>query len=441
MSLVLTDKEKNKLLTKKKFTISQENLLKNLEFSSNIFLKFIINSEISQNNLNYKELNPLIWQYGHVIFFYINHVIKNLEKINPFTIYYDKINFYDSFITNLELRNDKNNLLKFDECKLLYINVIAWIKNYICKNNLNYKINYLITLGILHNEMHNEAFIFTNFKLNLKTDINYIIIKKNILIKDIEFINYKSGSFIHGSKKNKKKFIFDNEIPSFKKKIKEFSISKYPITEYMYTQFIINNGYSINKYWSQEGINWKKKNNIKLPLYWIKEKNIYYKLINGQKYNTLTNLPMSNISFYEANAYCKWRNLRLPTESEYEYMATNKGKTLYPWGNLKPNNNLCNINYKNNIVEVNSFLRGDNFLGVSQLIGNIWEWCQEPIYPYDGFIIDPIYREMSYPFFGYKIICKGGSFAVSDFLIHPNYRNAQYPDCRIQFIGFRVCKI
>ena len=42
-------------------------------------------------------------------------------------------------------------------------------------------------------------------------------------------------------------------------------------------------------------------------------------------------------------------------------------------------------------------------------------------------------------FFGFKKICKGGCFAVSDLLIHPKYRNAQYPDCRIQFIGFRVC--
>ena len=41
-------------------------------------------------------------------------------------------------------------------------------------------------------------------------------------------------------------------------------------------------------------------------------------------------------------------------------------------------------------------------MGIHQLIGNAWEWCQEAIYPYDGFVIDPVYREMSYPFFGYK---------------------------------------
>ena len=53
--------------------------------------------------------------------------------------------------------------------------------------------------------------------------------------------------------------------------------------------------------------------------------------------------------------------------------------------------------------------------------------------------MDCVYKEMSYPFFGKKKICRGGCFTVNDFLIHSKYRNAQDPECRIQFIGFRVC--
>ena len=104
------------------------------------------------------------------------------------------------------------------------------------------------------------------------------------------------------------------------------------------------------------------------------------------------------------------------------------------------------IDYFNTYINPNIFTNKTNdrydslnFDHVSQLIGNIWEWCEESIYPYDGFTIDPVYREMSYPFFGFKKICKGGCFAAPDFLIHPRYRNAQQDDCRLQFIGFRVC--
>ena len=150
---------------------------------------------------------------------------------------------------------------------------------------------------------------------------------------------------------------------------------------------------------------------------------------------------MINVSWYEACAYCRWKKVRLPMESEWEYLSTNKGSTKYPWGDSEPNINRCNLNYNNGgTVNIFEFKCGNNKNGVSQLFGNVWEWCQEPIYPYNGFEIDPVYREMSYPFFGFKRICKGGCWAVPSFLINSRYRNAQMPNCRMQFIGFRVCK-
>ena len=211
----------------------------------------------------------------------------------------------------------------------------------------------------------------------------------------------------------------------------------------MFSLFIRDCGYENDDYWCYNGLLWKNNNDIKLPLYWIYDykEEIYYKMVNNEKISINSNIPISNISYYEAKAYCKWKNVRLPSESEYEYISTNCGSTKYPWGNKKINDSFANINYNNNILDVNAYKEGNNYKEVSQLIGNIWEWCEESIYPYDGFTMDPIYRDMSYPFFGFKKICKGGCFAVADFLIHPKYRNAQHPDCRIQYIGFRVCKI
>ena len=148
------------------------------------------------------------------------------------------------------------------------------------------------------------------------------------------------------------------------------------------------------------------------------------------------NYPVVN-SWYEANAFCKWLGGRLPTESEWEYVATNNGTTKYPSGNTK----IGNLDYYiGDVVPISSYPAGDTFhktdkneRGIIQLLGNVWEWCEDVFYPYDGFTIDPIYREFSYPFFGYKKILRGGSWAVPHILINSKYRNAQAPDCQYQY--------
>lgn len=180
-----------------------------------------------------------------------------------------------------------------------------------------------------------------------------------------------------------------------------------------------------------------------MPLYWkyVSTLGSIMKLEWGLLKSIDPNKPIVNISWYEANAYCRWANCRLPTESEWEYLATNGGTTKYPWGNKNLNDSFANLNYKfDGVVDVDLYIGGTNNDGIQQLFGNCWEWCQEPIYPYNGFEIDPVYREMSYPFFGFKKICRGGAWCVPDFLINSKYRNAQMPDCRIQYIGFRVVK-
>lgn len=429
-----------KILKETKLKKNKSQLLNYLNQTKKRFFQY---SKESSNSLgNEKYVNPLQWQIGHVIFFYSNLILKNLKNcpnISYIENYNQYVDFYDSFKTPLKNRNG-NLLLDSNVLYQYYNNIINILIDYINNNDLCNIESYLIMLGILHNEMHNEAFIFT--KLSITNIIDFEINPSNDkLIENIIFIKYNQNKFIQGINDDNNFLIFDNEKPCFESHVNNFEISQYPITEFQYLQFILNNGYKNEKLWCRNGWKWKEENNIKVPLYWIKKDLKYYKKINNKLISIETNLPVVNISYYEASAFCKWKKGRLPLEKEYEFVTTNEGKTFFPWGNNINNmNDICNLNYNNYIKPVNEYKEGNNLKGVSQLIGNVWEWCEEPIYPYNGFTIDPVYREMSYPFFGFKKICKGGCFAVPDYLIHPKYRNAQYPDCRIQFIGFRICK-
>tara|TARA_B110000908_G_C10264915_1_gene462810 strand:- start:2755 stop:4107 length:1353 start_codon:yes stop_codon:yes gene_type:complete len=410
------------------------------------FLEPLLNKDIEgyerKDKLGY--INPLVWELGHVLYFWEYKTLRLLFNLDEFQhcVVDNSEKMFNSHIVSREERFEmRYNLKKIINA---YHNTIQYMINKLESKSfeLNSTTSYLIMISILHNEMHNESFLFSSQLLNLSKPCLLEIDKTQNYncITNIEMIDITGFKYQQGIDRDTYNFTFDNEMPSFFTNVDDFKVSKYPITQYQYLQFIKANGYYEKKYWLHQGWQWVKKNNINKPLYWEKIKDKWYVKKFGKLYLLQDNIPVHNISWYEANAYCKWKDVRLPTETEWEFMATNGGTSLYPWGNRKINEEYCNINYKyDGPVRVEKYMTGDNYHRVSQLIGNVWEWCQEPIYPYDGFKIDPVYREMSYPFFGHKRICRGGSWAVSDFLINSKYRNAQMPDCRLQYIGFRVC--
>jgi len=426
--------------------IRTKSITKNLLFE-------LLDGDILNNKIDDKFdlINPLHWEFGHVISFWINKcydlIIKNLKL----KIILKNDHLYDSFRTSKEMRFDLlYSLDKVKELNQKYDYCINNLMRYLLEEKshlLDSDITYIIMLSLLHNEMHNESFCFSRQLLSLpKPNANNLFNTIDRYLSDpikIDFVNISGGSFMQGWNDNESNFAFDNEKPEHLVKIKSFSMSKHKITQYQYILFIENNGYTNKEYWTPEGWFWKEKNNISLPQYWRynKEKNVYQRKKWNKWVQVEPNLPIFHISWYEAMAFAKWMNCRLPTESEWEFMSTNKGKNKFPWGDSNPNKSNSNINYYLDGPCDVDIHNGVNKFNIEGLIGNVWEWCMEPIYPYDGFKIDPIYREMSYPFFGYKRVCRGGSWCVADYLINSKYRNAQTPDCRIQYIGFRIVKL
>ena len=413
-------------LIKRNFKINKQELITILNSTFYYTRNIIRDYDFSKvSNSNKHNMNPLIWEFGHFLFFWEYLIIRNLDYHMDFKNNYIpklKKEYYDSFLLSKDNRYHYiDELIKPDELNKI-MNNIQNLMLEVIENKLNTINMYLIYLGCSHQHMHNESFIYTMNQLDVPFEFknNYDYIEP--IYSYMEMVQIKGGEYIQGINYNDKYFYFDNESPGFRVNIDNFSTSKHPITNYQFLQFVKDGCYGMKRLFSPEGYRYIEKNNIMMPSSWVYKDGEFYEKLFGRLIRLRYNHPVS-VTWYEANAFCKFYGYRMLKEKEWEYLAkSNK-------------NSNCDYNYPQSILKE----KNEN-MGVYGLYGNYWEWCEDPIYPYDGFVIDPVYREMSYPFFGFKKICRGGAWCVPKFLPTRTYRNAQMPDCYYQFITFRVCK-
>jgi len=160
---------------------------------------------------------------------------------------------------------------------------------------------------------------------------------------------------------------------------------------------------------------------------------------------------MIHVNWYEAEAYCRWANRRLPTEAEWEMAAScepssNDGvvanrKRVYPWGDEPPTTERANLDwFAMGCIEVDALASGDSAFGCRQMIGNTWEWTATNFGPYPGFGPGP-YKEYSAPWFDDHKALRGGCWATRSGMIRNAYRNFYTPDRRDVWAGFRTCAV
>ncbi len=177
--------------------------------------------------------------------------------------------------------------------------------------------------------------------------------------------------------------------------------------------------------------------------------------------------PVTQVSWYDAMAYAKWANKRLPTEAEYEYaMRAGNNNNMYPWGNdivndhTKTGNFLQgNFPYNNTVTDgfeyvapVKSF--PSNAYGLYDIAGNVWEWTMDwygaayykQLLDSQGTAVDPQGPEKTMEVYDPRAINKvvrGGSFLCNDDWCS-GFRNARRmrlsPDSGMQHVGFRCAR-
>ncbi len=388
-------------------------------------------------------MSPPKWHLGHVSWIY-EAIMSKLDKNYEF---YSKefSEYLNSYYQQFGIPHDKGSRgivsrPTVDQIFQYFNNVNQRVELFIKSKTLSDEDVRLITMGFHHECQHQELLVYD--LQNLLAD-QYNPVKKSkkpisIEIKQ-ESVNINGGIYNMGY--NGEDYCYDIELPEHKVYLNDYKMDIFPVTNQQYLKFIEDGGYETYKYWLSDGWEKVKTNDWTAPMYWEKIDGIWMvKNFQGLR-NVSPKEPVCHVSYYEAEAYCKWAGKRLPTEAEWEKAAcwdeNKKQKTVFPWGNDLPTQQNANLLESHiwRCTDIGSYPESHSHYGCHQMIGDVWEWTASEFTGYPGF--KSSFDEYNDKWFTNQKVLRGGSFGTPKMSVRGSYRNFFRLDERWLFSGFR----
>lgn len=243
--------------------------------------------------------------------------------------------------------------------------------------------------------------------------------KTTIIGKDgVQMALIPAGEFLMGTPIPEGQGGEFDEYPQHSVYLDAFYIDKYEVTNAQYQKFMETTGHAAPAYW------------------------------NDDKFNK-PNQPVVGVSWFDAEAYCKWANKRLPTEAEWEKAARGTDGRKYPWGHEAPNaEGMWRANHNPGdktadgfeyTAPVGSFPAGASSYGVMDMAGNVWEWVAD--WYRGNYYKDSPKNNPKGPNSGLVRGLRGGSWDNSSYVIRAALRYRYVPDNNgSNNVGFRGCQ-
>ncbi len=296
----------------------------------------------------------------------------------------------------------------------------------------------------------NEAFVRA---LNFPETITYLGIEKPADTSLIAFtgnipeemIGVNGGIVRVGSEEG-----FDHERPMFWARVKPFLMDKSPVTVAQFREFMKATNFKTQaEIFGDAGMIGESTGNV-----WILKAGAYWEYPMGKDLPKASdNHPVTQVSWNDANAYAAWAGKRLPNEIEWEHAARNalNSRDIYPWGNEI----ITEKGYKANVWQgtfPSVYVNEDGFpqtspvgkfgntpLGLTDMSGNVWEWCSNTKFNYEA-----LFRNVTYPTDTLPEKAeRGGSFLCEPSWCH-GYRVAgrsnSSAETSLFHVGFRCVK-
>ena len=383
------------------------------------------------------DASPPKWHLGHTSWFFENFILVDYAK--DYQCFDESLNFiFNSYYESQGpriLRTNRGNISR--PALQIVLDYRSYVDERIDQLLLQYaqsavpkKLYDLLILGLQHEQQHQELLV---------TDIKYLLGHNPYFPTYVEeeqasskaptvepqFLKVSEGIYEIGHQEES--FCFDNELGAHKVFLHDFEIRDTLVTNGEYLEFINAGAYEKYEFWLSEGWEWTKQLDVKAPEYWFEKEGAWWNYtLKGAK-PVDPNAPVTHVSYFEADAFARWKGLRLPTEFEWEAA--------------------CNL-FHSEIPEDGNFLEQANYHPTAkrnaedtQMLGNVWEWTGSAYLPYPNYPrLEGALGEYNGKFMVNQMVLRGGSCATPVSHIRSTYRNFFHADKRWQFTGIRLAK-
>jgi len=384
------------------------------------------------------DVSPTRWHLAHTTWFFETFVLRQLESYQPlderfgylFNSYYNAVGKqYPRPHRGLLSRPGFQEILEYR--RHVDRHLIDWLES----GGIG-DLGPVVQVGLQHERQHQEL---------LLTDIKHVFFCNPLLpcFQELEFDQAEAGpasswldfdSGLHefgchrggvGCGDGKSGFAFDNESPRHRQWLDEFSLATNLVTCGEYLEFIQAGGYRRPELWLSAGWATVTDQQWRAPLYWVEKEGTWHEFTLAGLVPLDPERPVTHVSYFEADAFARFKGCRLPTEYEWELAAQEtaasqlfvdhlfaKRQPIHPRVDQQPS-----------------------------LFGNTWQWTASQYTAYPGYRPPAgAIGEYNGKFMCNQFVLRGGSCATSSDHIRTTYRNFFQPEARWQFSGIRLAQ-
>jgi dimethylhistidine N-methyltransferase len=267
------------------------------------------------------------------------------------------------------------------------------------------EVEALVELGLAHEQQHQELTLTDVLHLFAQNPLGPAYGPPPPPAPDpgpMGFIAFEGGVVEIGAAADAG-FAFDNEGPRHQTLLRPYRLADRLVTNGEWLAFVEDGGYARPELWLSDGWARASEEGWAAPLYWEEGEDGWRAFTLAGRRPLDPDAPVVHVSFYEADAYARWRGMRLPTEAEWEHAVARRDGAL------------------------------------RQLYDQAWQWTASAYAPYPGYRpAAGAVGEYNGKFMVNQLVLRGGSRATPPGHSRASYRNFFHPWQRWQFSGVRL---